>query len=97
MSNEVTVSLLIENYNLGNYPNPFAYETTVVFDLPEDGEVILKVFDLSGREVGEIDRKDFYQGRNFVNWKTFDTQAGMYVLKMYYNGKQATKLITIMK
>ena len=34
-SNEVTVRTAIENFNLGNYPNPVVTETTIVFDLPE--------------------------------------------------------------
>jgi hypothetical protein len=96
ISNPVTVRLSIDNYNLNNFPNPFAYETTISFDLPAKGEVILKVLDVTGREVGEIDRKEFNQGRNFVNWRTYDMQKGMYILKLYYNGNQAIRMISIM-
>jgi hypothetical protein len=35
----------------GNYPNPFVGRTTVAFDLPEDAEVRLEVYDLLGRRV----------------------------------------------
>jgi hypothetical protein len=34
-----------------NYPNPFNARTTVVFDLPEDAEVAIEVFDMLGRRV----------------------------------------------
>jgi len=95
MSNEVIVRLTVENYNLKNFPNPFVYETTIVFDLPEKGEVILKIYDITGKEVGQIDKQEFNQGRNFVNWKTLDTQKGLYILKMYYNGDQAVRVISV--
>ncbi|MFH0894212.1 MAG: T9SS type A sorting domain-containing protein, partial [Bacteroidota bacterium] len=94
-ANDVPVRLATVNFNLSNFPNPFSYETTIVFDLPENGKVILKVYDMTGREVGQIDQQEFNQGRNYVHWKTFNTQKGLYILKMYYNGNQAMKMISI--
>jgi len=38
----------------GNYPNPFVSQTTVAFDLPEDAEVRLEVYDLIGRRVVSV-------------------------------------------
>jgi hypothetical protein len=95
MSNDVTVKLTIDNYNLRNFPNPFSYETTIVFDLPERGEVIMKIFDMTGREAAQIDKKVYNAGRNFVQWRTLEAQKGMYILKLYYNGDQAVKTMTI--
>ncbi|MEP7145983.1 MAG: DNRLRE domain-containing protein [bacterium] len=34
-----------------NYPNPFNPSTKINFDIPQDGVVILKVYDVSGREI----------------------------------------------
>jgi hypothetical protein len=95
LSNEVIVRLAIENYNLTNYPNPFAYETTISFDLPENGRVILRVYDITGREVGQISQQEFSEGRNFVHWKTLDTQKGIYILKMYYQGNQVVRVLSV--
>jgi uncharacterized repeat protein (TIGR01451 family) len=93
--NDVTVRLAIENFNLSNFPNPFAGETTIVFDLPEKAEVIMKVYDMTGREIGQIEQKEFNQGRNYVNWKSNNAQKGLYVLRMISNGVQGTRILSI--
>jgi len=94
-ANDVTVRPIIDNFNLNNFPNPFTYETTIVFDLPEKGEVILKIYDMTGREVGQIDQKEFNEGRNSVNWKSNSAQKGLYFLKMISNGNQASRIMLI--
>ncbi len=93
--NELTVRMAIDNFNLSNYPNPFSYETTITFDLTEKAKVILKVYDMTGREVGQIDEQEFNQGRNYVTWKSINCQKGLYVLKMISNGAQATRILSI--
>ncbi len=95
MSKAVTVRLFMENYNLTNYPNPFSYETNIVFDLPEKGEVILKVYDLTGREIAQIDKKEYNEGRNYVHWTTHNTQKGLFIVKLYYRGDQAVRMISV--
>ncbi|MFA6128581.1 MAG: ice-binding family protein [Bacteroidales bacterium] len=91
----VTDSPVIVNFNLSNFPNPFSYETTITFDLPEKGKVTLKVYDITGREIGKIDQEDFNQGRNYVIWNSKSTQKGLYILKMVHNGIQANRMISI--
>ena len=40
--------------DIGNYPNPFSTTTTIRFNLPVDGEVSVRVFDLVGNLVRTI-------------------------------------------
>ncbi|MBL8008938.1 MAG: T9SS type A sorting domain-containing protein, partial [Ignavibacteria bacterium] len=37
-----------------NYPNPFNPATKINFDLPKDGQVSIKLFDITGRQVATI-------------------------------------------
>jgi len=37
-----------------NYPNPFNPSTKIDFELPENANVTLKVFDIAGKEVAVI-------------------------------------------
>lgn len=55
-----------------NYPNPFNSETNIIYSIPEDGYVSLKVYDVLGREVG-----------SFVN---SHQEAGKYRLNLKFDG-----------
>jgi hypothetical protein len=65
-----------------NYPNPFNPTTTVSYSLPEKGHVVLKVYDVLGKEVAELvnEMKDVgvysatFDGANLV--------SGMYIISM---------------
>ncbi len=46
-----TVSFLPKEYSVVNYPNPFNPSTTIRFALPKDSHVVLKVYDMLGREM----------------------------------------------
>ena len=39
------------DFSLANYPNPFNPETVISFELPATSEVILEIYDISGRKV----------------------------------------------
>lgn len=65
---------------LGNYPNPFNPTTTIRFDLPERSQVALTVFDVLGRLVTRVERRDMSPG--FGRRLTFDGKnlsSGVYV------------------
>ncbi|MBV6478439.1 MAG: hypothetical protein HGGPFJEG_01194 [Ignavibacteria bacterium] len=54
LGNEVKIGTP-EKYDLSqNYPNPFNPSTKINFDLPFDGNVSLKVFDVNGRVAAEL-------------------------------------------
>ncbi len=60
---------LITHYNLyANYPNPFNPSTTIAFDLPEDGAVHLKIYDVQGKLVRTLVNHTLAQGAHRVLW-----------------------------
>ena len=55
-----------ENYSLKqNYPNPFNPVTRIDYQLPRAGETVLKVFDVTGREVAKL--QDGFQNTGYYS------------------------------
>ena len=51
-----------------NYPNPFNPSTTIMYDLPETGFTRLLIYDLLGREVVTLVKKDMKAGYYSTRW-----------------------------
>ena len=68
-----------EKFLLGqNYPNPFNPITKFRFSLPVSGNVILKIFDISGREVTELVNKPMQPGTYEADWDASAYSSGVY-------------------
>ena len=50
-----------------NYPNPFNPITTIKYQIPEDGLVALKLFDVLGKEIKSIVNGHQEAGKHEVN------------------------------
>jgi hypothetical protein len=65
-----------------NYPNPFNPSTTIEYQLPVDGHVSLKVYDLLGREVAtlvnEQQTADYYK----IKFDVGDIASGVYFYRL---------------
>lgn len=70
-----------------NYPNPFRAQTTLSFRTRTDGSVVLKIFDLAGREVARPVDTTIPAGEHKSSWNGTDSAgrelpAGMYLLRL---------------
>jgi hypothetical protein len=63
---------------LSSYPNPFNAVSTLRYVVPASGNVSLKVFDLTGREVGTLLDKPLTAGSYSVQWNAENLPSGMY-------------------
>ncbi|MDQ3022588.1 MAG: T9SS type A sorting domain-containing protein [Bacteroidota bacterium] len=67
------------NYNLSqNYPNPFNPSTKVDYDLPYDGQVSIKLFDISGREVSTLVNEVKTAGYYTLGFNGASLSSGIY-------------------
>ncbi len=92
----------IEKYNLEqNYPNPFNPSTTIQWSIAQSGNVKLKVFDITGREVATL--VDGY--RNAGNYETvFNSQSlkssissGIYIYQLQADNFTESKKFVLLK
>jgi len=70
-----------------NFPNPFNPRTTIQYQLPEDTRVVLKVFDLHGREVKTLVDGGQARGSKSIVWNGTDNTgrevgSGVYIYKI---------------
>ena len=75
---------------IDNYPNPFNPITTITYTLPVEGPVVLKVYDVMGREVATLVREHQLSGTHAVRFDASHLSSGVYI----YQLKAASGIIT---
>ncbi len=73
----------------GNYPNPFNPKTTLQFDLAEPSEVVLQIYDLSGRRIRTLVREEMPAGSHEQIWLGRDDQGRAVPSGVYFARLQA--------
>lgn len=68
-----------ENYSLSqNYPNPFNAMTTIRYDLPEQSDVRIEIYDIMGRKIKTLVSGITPAGSHSVTWDSDDIPSGIY-------------------
>jgi len=80
-----------------NYPNPFNPVTTIRFDLPEDADVQLLVYDVLGREVAELVSGRVLSGFHEVIWDASDVSSGVYLCQLTTLNSVITNKMVVVK
>ncbi|MBC8175343.1 MAG: T9SS type A sorting domain-containing protein [Candidatus Marinimicrobia bacterium] len=92
-----TLFVLPEEYALhANYPNPFNAVTTIRYDLPEDSFVVLKIYDLLGREIRTLINFKQAAGFKTILWDGKDNHgnkvpSGMYIYRFSAKSLESDK------
>lgn len=97
LSSDVNISPP-NNYTLfQNYPNPFNPQTVIVYQLPVNSFVSLKVFDLSGKEVSALVNQNQNSGTYSVDFNGSNFSSGIYFYTLKVNEFTQTKKMILMK
>jgi len=79
-----------------NQPNPFAQSSIISYQLFENCNVVVKVFDLLGREVACLVDKDQAEGPYSVEFNAKGLPEGVYLCKLQTNfGPETIKMIVL--
>jgi hypothetical protein len=71
---------------LSVYPNPFISNATIEYQLPEEGNVMIALFDQAGRQVMELNNTNQAAGANQVKIDGSDLIPGIYHYSVEFNG-----------
>lgn len=67
----------------GASPNPVGGNAVIAFGLPRDGRVEIDVYDVSGRLVTNLAKRDYAAGYHTVEWQTEGSMAnGIYLVRL---------------
>lgn len=80
-----------------NYPNPFNPTTKIDFTIPVAGNVILKIYDLSGREVVTLINEFRAAGYYTVDFNGANLASGMYYYKLTAGNNTSVKKMVVIK
>lgn len=80
-----------------NYPNPFNPSTTIKYSIPNQSYVILKVFDVLGRQVATLVNKEQPQGNYEVKLDASNLTSGIYFYTMQAGEFMETKKMILIK
>ena len=72
-----------EKFSLSqNYPNPFNPVTNITYDIPKRSNVVLRVFDVSGKQVSEILNGLSDPGKYTVSFDATKLASGVYFYEL---------------
>ncbi len=89
---------IIDKYDLSqNYPNPFNPSTVVNYQLPEQGHVNIKVYDMLGRKVATLVDEMKETGRYSVNFDGSRLSSGVYFIRMNIQPQEGAAIVQVKK
>jgi hypothetical protein len=85
-----------------NYPNPFNPTTTLRYDLPQDTEVLITIYDIRGREVLTLVNDHQTAGYRLIQWNAINSfgesvSAGMYIYMIQAGDFRQVKKMVLLK
>ena len=80
-----------------NYPNPFNPKTTIRYELPQDGMVTIKLYDILGQEVTTILNEFKKADRYEVIFDAGGLASGVYIYRMKVNDFITSKKMLLLR
>ena len=85
-----------------NYPNPFNPTTTISYDLPEQAQITLGIYDLLGKRIKTLVNQSQDAGRQIVMWDGTDdvgrqVSAGVYLYRIQAGQFTQTRKMLFLK
>ena len=80
-----------------NFPNPFNPSTTIRYQIPQDGIVTLKIYDILGSEVATLVNEEKLAGKYEVNFNASSLASGVYIYKIQAGSFINSKKMILLK
>jgi hypothetical protein len=97
VSNEEFVDVPLKIELNQNYPNPFNPATNITFSLPDNKQVRLTVFDLTGRKIAELVNGYLSAGNHTVSWDASEMASGIYLYRLQTSSSSLSRKMLLIK
>ena len=75
--------LVLNDFDLKIYPNPFNLRTSISFNLKKDMKLFINVFNSAGQKVANLSRDSYFaKGKNQIYWDANNVATGIYILNI---------------
>lgn len=94
----ITSGNIPENFGLHqNYPNPFNPSTKITFDIAENSNVTISIYDITGKLVSQVFNRDLNAGSYEINFNAAALSSGVYFYTISAGSFRETKKMTLIK
>jgi hypothetical protein len=80
-----------------NYPNPFNPVTNIRYDLPNDVRVLIKIYDLLGREIKTLVNEFKKAGSYIISFNGAELASGVYFYRIAAGNFVSVKRMVLLK
>jgi len=80
-----------------NYPNPFNPSTIINYQIPEEGFITLKVYDIIGKEVKTLVNENKTAGSYNIKFDASDLASGIYIYQIRANNFVHSRKMMLLK
>lgn len=80
-----------------NYPNPFNPKTTILYSIPKESLVIIKVYDALGKEIATLVNERKSRGNYSIDFNSSRLPSGIYFYRLISGTYISTKKMVILK
>jgi|TARA_B100002003_G_scaffold203386_1_gene196022 hypothetical protein len=87
-----------DNYKLfQNYPNPFNPTTTIQYEMPQNGNVNVSIYNIKGELVEELVDGYKNRGKYSIQWNPKNVSSGQYFYQISVDGFVQTRKMVLLK
>ena len=80
-----------------NYPNPFNPSTKIVYALPTQSPVVIKIYDLTGQEIATLVNEVKEAGTYEITFDALNFSSGVYIYQMRSGNFSSVKKMSVLK
>jgi transforming growth factor-beta-induced protein len=89
--------MIISSASVSVYPNPASELINIRFELTEESEISLEMYDMLGQQVRIVNQGYAYEGSHTLQFPVNDLESGMYLLIINTGNSQIANKVRVVK